>query len=85
MRRVLAITPLKEVDSIFSLKDKVAVITGAAGGIGLATAERFAADGAKVIMADLADATPQANKIGPIYVSRSSLPILMLGVKKNDN
>ena len=35
------------------LKDKVAIVTGAAGGIGLACAERFAADGAKVVVSDI--------------------------------
>ncbi len=35
------------------LKDKVAVITGAAQGIGYACAERFAADGANVMMSDI--------------------------------
>ena len=35
------------------LDGKVAVITGAAGGIGLASARRFAAEGAKVVVADL--------------------------------
>ena len=35
------------------LKDKVAVITGAAAGIGLACAQRFAAEGAKVVLADI--------------------------------
>lgn len=35
------------------LKDRVALVTGAAQGIGLATAERFAAEGAKLVMADL--------------------------------
>lgn len=35
------------------LKDKVAVITGAARGIGLACAERFVAEGAKVMMSDI--------------------------------
>src|SRR5579872_2835992 len=35
------------------LKDKVAIVTGAAGGIGLACAERFAADGAKIVISDI--------------------------------
>ena len=39
------------------LKDRVAVITGGASGIGLATARRFAAEGARVVIADLDPAT----------------------------
>lgn len=36
-----------------TLKDKVCIITGAAGGIGYGIAERFIADGARVAVADL--------------------------------
>ena len=35
------------------LADKVAIVTGAASGIGRAAAERFAAEGASVLVADL--------------------------------
>lgn len=35
------------------LDGKVAIVTGAAGGIGLATARRFVAEGANVVLADL--------------------------------
>ncbi len=35
------------------LKDKVAIVTGAASGIGLATAVRFAQEGARVVLADI--------------------------------
>lgn len=37
------------------LKDKIALITGGANGIGLATAQRFVKEGAKVILWDVAD------------------------------
>ena len=49
------------------LAGKVAVITGAASGMGLATAERFVAEGAKVVIADFnADAgRAAAEALGP--------------------
>ena len=43
------------------LQDKVAIVTGAAQGIGYAVAERFLAEGASVMMSDVnADALPEA-------------------------
>jgi NAD(P)-dependent dehydrogenase (short-subunit alcohol dehydrogenase family) len=52
------------------LDNKVAIITGAASGIGRATAVRFAAEGAKVVVADLADeaGAALAQEIGGLYV-----------------
>jgi NAD(P)-dependent dehydrogenase (short-subunit alcohol dehydrogenase family) len=52
------------------LEGKVAVITGAASGIGRASALRFAAEGAHVVVADLDDAggTALADEIGGLYV-----------------
>jgi NAD(P)-dependent dehydrogenase (short-subunit alcohol dehydrogenase family) len=52
------------------LDNKVAIITGAASGIGRATAVRFAAEGAKVVVADLADeaGAALAAELGGLYV-----------------
>jgi NAD(P)-dependent dehydrogenase (short-subunit alcohol dehydrogenase family) len=52
------------------LQDRVAVITGGASGIGLASAERMAAEGAKVVIGDLdADSGKRASdKIGGLFV-----------------
>ena len=41
------------------LKDKIAVITGAGGGIGRATAERFAKEGARIVINDIVAARAQ--------------------------
>jgi 3-oxoacyl-[acyl-carrier protein] reductase len=45
--------PISHGPAIVRLSDKVAIVTGAAQGIGLATAIRFATEGARVVVADL--------------------------------
>src|SRR5512140_2239446 len=49
-------------------KDRVAVITGGAGGIGMAMARAFAARGARVVLADL-DAAALARAVGELTAS----------------
>lgn len=53
---------------MFSLEGKVAVVTGAASGLGKATALRFARAGARVVLADIADASEPARGAGGIFV-----------------
>ena len=52
------------------LQDRVAVITGGGGGIGAATARRFAQEGAHVVVVDLSDEAGQAvaEEVGGIYL-----------------
>ncbi|MEV0348112.1 3-oxoacyl-ACP reductase [Nonomuraea sp. NPDC050680] len=52
------------------LHNRVAVITGAGGGIGLATARRFAEEGAKVVCADVDEeaGTKAASEVGGLFV-----------------
>jgi 3alpha(or 20beta)-hydroxysteroid dehydrogenase len=53
---------------MFSLEGKVAVVTGGASGIGLAVCERFAAAGATVFVADIADGSAVAANVGGHFV-----------------
>lgn len=53
---------------MFSLKNKTAIITGGGSGIGLATAERFHAAGANIVIGDLADSTEVAARLNGLYV-----------------
>ncbi|MDW3179801.1 MAG: SDR family NAD(P)-dependent oxidoreductase [Acidimicrobiia bacterium] len=52
---------------MFMLTGKVAVITGGASGIGLATAERFVQAGATVVLADIADGAAIAAELGGTF------------------
>ena len=48
---------------------RVAVVTGGAGGIGRATARRLAAEGAKIVVADLEEKVGQevADEVGGLF------------------
>jgi 3alpha(or 20beta)-hydroxysteroid dehydrogenase len=54
---------------MFSLEGKVAVITGGAGGIGSATARRFAQAGARIVVADSRDGSAIAGELGGRFVA----------------
>jgi len=64
------------------LQNRVAVITGAASGLGLAMAERFASEGMKLVLADLPG--------GPLelageQLSRAGVDVLIRGVDVTDH
>ena len=54
--------------SLFSLEGKNAFVTGAAGGIGRAVAERFVQAGAKVVITDIVDSRAVAEEIGAKFI-----------------
>lgn len=54
---------------LFSLRGKVAVVTGAAHGIGLAVAELYAEAGALVALVDISDSSAQAKKLALEYTT----------------
>jgi len=57
------------------LKDKVVIITGAAGGIGRAAALRFAEEGSRVVVADLADGAEVVEAVRAIGAQAVYVPL----------
>ena len=55
-------------NNYFSLENEVAVITGGGSGIGLNTAKRFRNAGARVVIADMQDASAVADEIDAVFV-----------------
>ena len=53
---------------MFSLKGKVAVVTGGGSGLGLATVRRFLEAGASVVLADLRDCSELAAELGCAFI-----------------
>ena len=53
---------------MFSLEGKIAIVTGGASGIGLATVKRFAQAGATVVIADITDSTDLASEVGGRFI-----------------
>jgi NAD(P)-dependent dehydrogenase (short-subunit alcohol dehydrogenase family) len=58
------------------LADKVAIISGAASGMGAATARRFAKEGAKVVVADMLEA--EGRKVAADIVTANGAAVFML-------
>ena len=53
---------------MFSLRNKVAVVTGGGSGLGLATVRRFVEAGATVVMADICDCAALATEVGCDFI-----------------
>ena len=67
------------------LEGKVAIITGAASGIGRGMAQRFAAEGAKVVIADLEQARPETAAAEIAAATRGQLLGLVTDVTNEDS
>jgi glucose 1-dehydrogenase len=63
-------------DLIMKLNDRTAIVTGAARGIGRACAERLIGEGARVVLADIDDATggEAVRALGTTSIAMSAMP-----------
>ena len=66
------------------LTDKVAVITGGISGLGRASAMRYAAEGAKVIVADI-NAERGANAAAEMSASGAAVEFIQVDVTSKDS
>ena len=67
------------------LEGKVAIVTGAASGIGRRMAQRFAAEGASVVIADLDQARPEAAAAEIAATTRGQVLGLAMDVTDEDS
>jgi 3-hydroxybutyrate dehydrogenase len=67
------------------LEGKVAIVTGAASGIGRGMAQRFAAEGAKVVIADLEQARPETAATEIAAATRGQLLGLVTDVTNEES
>ncbi|KAI8476783.1 MAG: short-chain dehydrogenase/reductase SDR [Monoraphidium minutum] len=70
---------LEHLGSLFAFEGKVAMVTGAAGGVGRATALGLAKAGAHVILADLPSARPELDDLASKVegLGRAALPLTL--------
>lgn len=66
----MRIEEMKSVDSLFDMTGKVALVTGAAGGIGRSTAAGFAQKGATVVLMDIPKTEEALDSLSKDYSSR---------------
>ena len=57
------------------LQDKVTIITGAGGGMGRVAAQMFAAEGARVVVAEFDEAAGQVADVDPLPSAMGLAPV----------
>lgn len=87
MSIITATTNVKEPTSVlarYTLKGKKALVTGAAGGIGRATASAFAELGADVAIVDIPDKLERSTEVAKAIADRFGVKAIALGTDVSD-